>query len=200
LEGFVARIDTPALRAISIEFHNQLTFEAQQLSQFIVRADKLHPSFSATVWLHKNHTGITFEYNYMRTQTQPSQCNFRMLCTGLDWQLSFLAEILGHLSPLLSSVNELHTYATYEEDVDPTQFPELFRPFAHVSTLRVSHQLVPGIVHALATEDMAAGVLPRLTSLTLSRYRDSSTTVVEAAEKFVAMRKLSGQEVSLFDV
>jgi len=82
------------------------------------------------------------------------------------------------------------------KNVDSTEFLELFRPFTHCSTVHVPHQLVPGVAHALATEDMVAGVLLRLTSLILEGYR-SSSSVVEDAEKFVAMRKLSGQTVSL---
>ena len=49
-----------------------------------------------------------------------------------------------------------------------------FRGLTHVTRVYVCEkQLVPGIVHALAMEDIAAGVLPELTSLHLSGYHDT---------------------------
>jgi len=192
LEGFVARIDTPALIFIRIELYNQLIFEVQQLSSFIVRAHRLNSFSEVRVHLWKSSANIQL----VQKVTEMSCIGIK--CRGLDWQLSFITEILGYLSASLSSVDVLRIYrdAPGGEDVDSTQFLELFRLCTHVSTVRVSRHVVPGVAHALATEDMAAGVLPRLTSLTLNGYRNSSS-VVEAAKKFVVMRKRSGQNVSL---
>jgi len=191
LEGFVARIDTPALTTIGIEFCNQLIFEVRQLSRFVVRAHRLNPFSKVYVNLWESTTEIHV------LQKGSEICNFKILLPrGPDWHLSFITEILGYLSPSLSSVDVLRIFGSVGEDVDPTQFLELFRPFAHVSMVRVFGQVISGVAHALATEDMAAGVLPRLTELTLYGYRYSSS-VLEAAEKFVAIRKLSGQDVSL---
>ena len=57
---------------------------------------------------------------------------------------------------------------------------------------------VPGIVEALAVQDMATEVLPELTTLRLIGYR-SSLSVEKAAEKFVATRRLAGRTVYLTD-
>jgi len=192
LEGFVARIDPPALTTIGIEFCNQLIFEVRQLSRFVVRAHRLNPFNKVYVDLRKSSASIHVFQKGSRI------CRFGILRRGLDWQLSFITEILGYLSPSLSSVKTLGIHGSGgEEDVDLTQFLELFRPFADVSAVHISGQLVPATVHALATEGMAAGVLlPRLTELNLYGYSDS-LSVLEAAEKFVAIRKLSGQDVSL---
>lgn len=83
-------------------------------------------------------------------------------------------------------------------DVDSNQWLELFQQFTHASLLRVlEKKLVPGVVRALATEDMAAGLLPELTRLSLRGYRDSPS-VAKAAEKFVVTtRRLSGRTIHL---
>jgi hypothetical protein len=81
--------------------------------------------------------------------------------------------------------------------VDPTQWLELFQPFSHVSDLRVEEdKLVPDIVHALVSNDMAAGLLPSLAKLYLENYRRSSSTK-ESAERFVAARKAAGRSITL---
>jgi hypothetical protein len=83
--------------------------------------------------------------------------------------------------------------------VDSLQWLQLFQQFTHVTHVRVwEKRYVPGIVQALAMEDMAAGVLPELASLQLVGYLDSPS-VVKTAEQFVATRKLSGRTVILFD-
>jgi hypothetical protein len=96
-------------------------------------------------------------------------------------------------------IGEGYKFTTGKEEVDPTQWLELLQPFTHVTEVYVlNDRLVPVIVQALVTEDMAAGVLPELTSLHLSGYRKSSS-VAKAAEQFVATRKLSGRTVNLIN-
>lgn len=81
-------------------------------------------------------------------------------------------------SPLLSSVRILNIEKDYsselptgEEDVDSTQWLELFQQFSHVRLVSVDvEQLVQGIVQALVTEDVAEGILPELTSLGLGGF------------------------------
>jgi hypothetical protein len=83
------------------------------------------------------------------------------------------------------------------EDMDLMQWLELFRPFTHVTLVRVSEeQLLPSIVQVLVTEDMATAILPKLFSLHLEEY-SRTPSVVEAAERFVATRRLSGRTVFL---
>jgi hypothetical protein len=83
------------------------------------------------------------------------------------------------------------------EDMDSTPWLELFRPFTHVTLFRVSEkQLVPSIVQALVTEDMATAILPELFSLHLEEH-SATPSVVEAAKQFIATRRLSGHTVVL---
>jgi hypothetical protein len=83
------------------------------------------------------------------------------------------------------------------EDVDPTQWLELFQPFTHARDLYVSGQrfLKDMIIQALVTENMAAGVLPELIQLSLRGI--CTPAAVETAKQFVAARKLSGHTIHL---
>ena len=128
-------------------------------------------------------------------------CILGTSCRRLDWQLSFVTEILAQLSPLLSNVRSLAIERGDRlpgmEDMDSTQWLELFRPFTHVTLVRVSEeQLVPSIVQALVTEDMTMAILPELFSLHLEEH-SATPPVVEAAKQFVATRRLSGHTVFL---
>jgi hypothetical protein len=200
LEEFLARIDLPALCKITIKLFNQIFFEIPQFCQLIPRLDGLKSPSWAIVTRSVDSIGILF------VQEGSNESFFLgTSCRRLDWQLSFVTQISTQLSPLLSSVHSLSIKKGHqelpigEEDVDSIQWLELFQPFTNVMRIDVwEKQLVPGIVQALTMEDMAAGVLPELSSLRLSGYR-GSPSVVKAAGKFVATRKLSGRTVTVFD-
>ena len=201
LEEFVARIDLHVFCKIDVTLFNDILFEIPQFCKFIPRLGELgSPTNIVYLTLSVESVGIIFLPNSL------SNSNFylKTSCRRLDWQLSFVTQIISQLSPLLSCVNELTISAdsrlevpTGEEAVDSTQWLELFQPFTHVTKVTVwDKQLVPGIVQALLMEDMAVGVLPELTTLRLGRYR-STASVAKAAEQFVATRKLSGRTVEL---
>ena len=201
LEEFVAQIHLPAVCKITIKLFNQIFFEIPQFSQFIPHQNPnvlgsptlvlvTHAADSVSVFLIQNENSSSDEYCYLGAS-----------CRRLDWQLSFVTEILSQLSPLLSSVAKL-TFITHlemptgKEDVDPNQWLELFRLFTQVREIHVFEQLVPNIVQALVVEAMDIGVLPELTSLSLNGYR-KSPSAAQAAEEFVATRSVSGRTVSL---
>jgi hypothetical protein len=121
----------------------------------------------------------------------------------LDWQLSSTTQIFTQLSPLLSGVKtfaigKYPSSPVGEEYVDSEQWLELFRPFRRVWSVRVTERLVQDVALALGgvADDMASGilVLPALISLFLEGHRDYPS-VQEAAERFVAQRRLSGHHI-----
>jgi hypothetical protein len=201
LEEFVARIDFPALCDVTIRLFNQIFFEIPQFCQFIPRLIALRPP----AWVVVTHSVESVSVLFVR-EGKPSNenCFLGTSCRRLDWQLSFVTQISSQLSPLVSSVCSLniktgHEFPSGEEDVDSTQWLELFQPFTHVTQVYVGEKrIVPGIVRALVADDMAAGVLPELTKLHLEGYR-SSPSVATATEQFVATRRLSGRRVHLTD-
>jgi hypothetical protein len=201
LEEFIARIDLPVLYKFTIRLFNNILFEIPQFCRFI----PLPKAQGSPTWVFLAHTAEDVGVSFGRQEKPFDESYFLgTSCRRLDWQLSFATQVLSQLSPLLSSVRFLVINRNFklpagEEDVDSTQWLELFQPFTHVTRVYVLEKpLVPGIVQALVAEDMATEVLPELTSLRLSGYR-SSPFVAKAAEQFVATRRLSGRTVSLDD-
>ena len=199
LEEFVARIDLPALCKTTIRLFNEILFEIPQFSQFISRLNMLGPPTRALVTHSLDSVGIFFS---QEGKSSDENFLFETSCRRLDWQLSFVAQISSQLSPFLSSVRLLgiqgvHKLPTGEEDVDSTQWLEVFRPFNHVTRVNVfEKELVSGIVQALVAEDTGTEVFPELSTLHLSRPR-RSLSVEKATGQFIAMRRLSGRTVHL---
>ena len=193
----MARIDSPSLRKITINLLNDIFFEIPHFGRFVPRLDALMSPSRVIV----NYSVDSVSVYFGAKEVLNENCFLGTSCRQLDWQLSFVTQIFSQLSPLLSSVHSLSIHSgdelpTGEEDVDSTQWLELFRPFTQVTEVYVWRKLVPSIVQALATEDMTAEILPELTLLHLAQYR-SSLSMVKAAEQFVAMRRLSGHTISL---
>jgi hypothetical protein len=148
-------------------------------------------------------------------------------CTQLDWQLSFVTQILTPLSPPVSSVrlfirsSSLRTHVYVRSTVAGTpvagrrtvgcqpgkmtwtrQWLEFSQSFTHVRQVHVwETQLVPGIVQVLATGGQATRhtVLPELISFSLRGYR-SSPFAAKAAVQFVTTRRsrLLDRAISLY--
>ena len=201
LEELVARIDIPSPCQITIRLFNDIFFEIPQFCRFIPRLNALPSPTWVFVTLSPESVSVFFVQ-----EGKPSNENYFLetSCRRLDWQLSFVTQILSQLSPLLSSVRSLsikkgYDFLTGEEEVDSTQWLELFQSFAHVTQVHVwVKKLVPSIVESLVAEDMTMEVLTELTRLRLSGYR-KSPSVAKAAEQFVATRRLSGRTVTLLD-
>ena len=200
LEEFVARIDLPALHTITIRLFDQIFFEIPQFSQFVRRPNSQASPTSMTM----RHSVGSISIILGEQGSTFGGCLMVTFCRRFDWQLSFATQILSQLSPLLSSVQYITILGGHElpagvEDVDSTQWLELFQPFTHASKVYVSEeQLLPSIVQALIAEEMSTEVLPELISLSLQGY-DRDPFVSKAVEQFVATRKLSGRTVNLME-
>ena len=197
LDEFVAQIELPTLCKFSIRLFNDIFFEIPKFCQLIPRLNALKSPTRATVKHSVDFVGVYFEEGSLLSEN----CFFGTSCRQLDWQLSFVTQILSQILSLLSSVHILDIQSgdelpTGEEDVEPTQWVELFQLFTHVTQVYVSEKLVPSAVHALVAEDMTAEVLPELTSLQLSGYR-RAPSVANVAGQFVTARRLSGRTISL---
>jgi len=202
LEEFVAQVDFPALTFINIEFFSQLIFQIPQLYHFISRVNALKSPTEVIVTPSAELVTLFFIQQGER-RVVLGECFLGTTCGDLDWQLSFMTQVLRQFTPLLSSVDSLTINKPYkmprgEDYVESIQWLELFQPFTHVRTVHVFKQLVPDIVDALVAENTVAGVLPELSRLYLKGYRDS-LPVAKAAEQFVAARRHSGRTVSLFN-
>jgi len=201
LDAFVARAHTPALDSLRTRFFNQAIFEIPHLYGLLSRLEGFKGLGKAYIGLEEKSVFVSFSKDRLASMNR--RLNLSIQCRQLDWQLSFITQIFNQLSPLLSSAGLLTlnredlSASTGREDVDPEQWLEFFQSLPHFSKVTVFlHELVPDIVHVLVNEDMAAGVLPSLTELDLSGYRESQSTI-DAAERFVATRKLANQNIVL---
>ena len=198
LEEFVAQIELPALCKIAIRIFNDIFFEIPEFCKFIPHLDALKSPTRVIV----NHSVDFVAVHFEEGSSSNENWFVGTSCRQFDWQVSFVTQITSQLSSHLSSVRSLDIQSGVElptgEDMDSTEWLELFQPFTHVTQVGVSEKLVPSIVPALVVEDMTAEVLPELTLLQLGGYRRSAS-VAKVAEQFVTTRRLSGRTVSLSD-
>jgi hypothetical protein len=100
----------------------------------------------------------------------------------IDWQVDSIALVCDQLSPFCSLIERLDFIANLsptelqgEDDIESTQFLQLFRPFTAIRSLHVCRSLVPFIATALQglIGERATDVLPNLRNLFLGGLRYS---------------------------
>jgi len=197
LEGIVTQINLPALSKAVMRLFNSIFFDIPEFSRFILHTNALGSPTS----VYMAHSAELVSVSLYVEESRDEKLSFRTSCRRLDWQLSFVTQIFTQLSPLLSNVHSLtiggnRLPQTRIEEVDSNQWLELFELFIHVTQVFVREGLlVPGILQALVTENMATGVLPELNKLSLA-YNDPRPAV-SLAMQFDTMRRLSGRTVNL---
>ncbi|KAH9974453.1 hypothetical protein BGW80DRAFT_1458504 [Lactifluus volemus] len=104
--------------------------------------------------------------------------SFQILSRRIDWQVSSVAQICNQLSEpfIVSSIKKLYIFecsgmspSTLEDEMDETQWLELFRPFTAVRTLCISHKIQSHVMSALRglSGELAMQVLPAFEKLYL---------------------------------
>lgn len=201
LEDLVARIDTPWMFNIFITYFNQfIDFQVAQLSKFISRSIYIKPSRATHAHITFFSNEVSFHmYSHWRADGKPSivgHSNISVLCEGIDWQVSHMAQVLGHFSTVFPHINylKLELQKDYQlEDTDDVEWHLLLHRFSDVQTLHVSQGLAGRL--AVALEDMLEGMfaesLPSLDLIYLEGQPASSL------EKFVAARQLSDRIVTV---
>ena len=125
-----------------------------------------------------------------------------ILCKGIDWQVSHIAQVLTQLSATLSDVVHLKLKVQLKEDrqledTDDVEWLHLLYQFSTVQMLYVSQQLAGLVQVTLSleeiTEDMVADVLPSLDLIYLEGQPASTV------EKFVIARRHSDHPVTVLD-
>ena len=190
LEDLVARIDTPRLDFISITYFEQLVFQVPQLFRFIGRTQIIRQAMDATVCLTPC---ISLRLDLGPAERPLSSLYLYILCRGLDWQVSQLAEVLSQSSAVLPNVHHLHIFERrlpprWQGEMDDIEWLAVFRQFIVLETLRVSYQQTEHVVHALnnVTVEMVPEILPALRLLFLEGEPAGRV------EKFITARQLAG--------
>jgi hypothetical protein len=128
-----------------------------------------------------------------------------ILCEERYWQLSLLAHVCHgcHQFLPLSGVEQLtvcelypDTLLNWEDDMDPSQWLELFHPFIAVRNLYVAKQFIPFVAAALQelTGKRTMEVLPVLNNLSLEGF-EAPGPVQQAIKPFVSARQISGRPI-----
>jgi hypothetical protein len=198
-EDLVARIDAPSIRLLKTVLFNQLVFDNPQLLQFLGRIKEVGSFKRANLLLDKSMAKILLYDDLLDSpvnEVYDAYLHIHILCDALDWQVSGLAQICAEFSTFLSSVEQCNVERTRNltpvppEDMDHTQWQELFRPFTSVRSLEISPGLEGLIAPALQelTGDRVMEVLPLLRTLSFSRL-DSEPKSPNPFELFITARQ-----------
>ena len=202
LEDFVARIDTPLLKKLAITFFHQLIFDTPQLTRFIIRTPKFEAHDEARVVFSDWDVSVTLP----QTVDGALDLELGTSCRHSDWQLSSLSQICSKSFPraLMSAVEHLFIVGDgfsrlhWQDDIENSQWLELFHPFSAVKYLYISSEFTPRIAPALQelVGERGTGLLPALRSLLLGDLLPSGP-VHEIIGKFAAARQLGGHPVAV---
>jgi hypothetical protein len=199
LEDLVARIDAPLLDKLDITFFHQPILDTPQLAHLISRS----PKFKA----HEAHV-VFCDWVVWVALPQTSgdgRLDLGISCRQSDWQLSSLAQVCSSSFPqtLISSVERLYIENRlspwhWQDDIESSQWLELFHPFTAVKDLYLSLEFVPRIAPALQelVRERVTEVLPALQTLFLEEPLPSGP-VQDAIGQFVAPRQLASHPISV---
>ena len=209
LEDLVARIDAPLLGIMRIASFHQLIFNTPHLTQLISRT----PKFKTPDTVH-----VTFSLWAVLVRTFGKRLRFEVSCGRSDWQFSSLAQVCGSAFPraFIRAVEQLHFHTDFDDiptpaaelpllqalygldDVESSQWLEVFHPFTAVKYLYIPSELTPRIAPVLQglVGERVADVLPALQTLFLEEPLPSGH-VQEAIGQFVAARRVAGHPISV---
>ena len=196
-EALVRRITTPRLEKLEIIFFNQLTFFAPRLQQLINTTENLRFDSARFKFFDKRVSVVL----YLR-EIETVALGMAIDCWHLDWQVSFMVQISDLLGQVFSVVDHLtvghsiHGLSSEEHnEVDPTEWRKLLRPFRNVKTLMIEEGLVEALSRCLQLEDgeLPLELLPELQELSFPRDDNNS----DAFTSFIYARQNAGRPVTL---
>ena len=199
LEHLLARIDAPILDKLEIVFFYQLIFDCPQLTQFISRTPKFKANGEARVRFSYLVVTVTIPQKF------GGEIELAISCRQSDWQLSSLAQVCSSsfAQVLIPTVEHLHIQCfswppDWQDDVENSQWLELFHPFTAVKALYISSEFTPRIAPALngLVGERVTEVLPALQSLFLEEPLQSEP-VQDIMWQFVAARQLAGHPIAV---
>ncbi len=199
LEDLVARIDVPQLSSLNVTFFNQLLFDVPQFHQFVGRIETLTSFTQAEVkfygWVVKIILG---------SPDRHGKLELGIRCKTSDWQVSSIAQVCSQQTRLFSQVEQLSIREipwappVWQDDMDPTQWLELFYPFTSVQSLYLPKKLGPRVMPALQelNGERAPQVLPTLHSLFLEELHPSESEPANFKGIIEALRVAPARQLS----
>jgi hypothetical protein len=199
LEDIVSRIDAPLLTSLGIVVFNQLVVHTPSLRGFISRTELVKTLRKAYIRFFSSANAVTF----YQEDHSGWNLDLHILSNATDHRLSSLARLSSLSLPPLPTLKrlELEIYGDGQdlyEDMEPTQWLELLKPFTFVEDLVVSDELVEPVT--LALQELAyenvMGLLPTLQNLFLTGLGLSMDTQ-EDVDQFIAARQDAGHPVNV---
>jgi hypothetical protein len=200
LEDLVAQIDAPLLNKLAITFFNRLIFHTPQLARFISRTPKLEAQDEARVAFSDWDVSVTLPH------PSDGALELGVSCRQSEWQLSSLAQVCSVSFPraLIPVVEHLFIFEDgfprlrWQDDIENSQWLELFHSFTAVKYLYISSEFTPRIAPTLQelVIEKVIEVLPALQSLFLEGPSPSGP-VQEYIGQFVAARQLAGHPIAV---
>ena len=202
LDDLVARIDAPRLNDLEILFLNQSILDTPQFTQFTRRT----PIFNE---LQKAYVAFQLEDAAVKLSSltsSPGDLKVKILCSGLNRQISTLKQFFTSYLPLSTS-EDVYIHRNIDLQPDPDDnvesvenivWLELLHVFAGVKNLYLSKDIAPHIGRALQelVGGSTTGVLSIVQNIYLEGIRPRGS-VLEGIEKFIAVRQLSGQPITV---
>ena len=197
LEDLIARIDSPPLNHIYIDYLNHhVDVRAEQLFQFIDR--------SVRPGTLRNHARVTFftdhvSFDIYRHGNNSSWKSFpaSILCDR-NWRASEIVEVLNQFAATRPDMVHLKLVTRYNHsrDTSDAEWLHLLHQTSAVQTLHLSRENAERVAHILediTAEEMVAAVLPSLELISLQDQPLSSI------EKFAAVRRLGGRPITVIN-
>ena len=199
LEDLVARIDVPLLDILDMILFRQPIFHTPQLTQFISRTPKFKSHDEAEMIF--SSWGVRIK----TSQTTNGTVMLSIPCGQPDLQLSSMAQVCSSTFPraLITTVEHLYILENklllrprWQDDMENSQWLELFRPFSAVKGLYISEEFMPRIAPTLKelVGERVMEVLPALLAFLLEET-NLSGPVQEAIGEFIAARQLAGRRI-----
>lgn len=202
LEDLLARLDTPRVHCVEIDFYVH-DHRALQLSRFLNRTENLKLDQFMRARLILSPEDFSFKLDY-----PPGNCCQAVLSLTIyqDWgvmPVPYSAHILGQLTATFSNVDHLSVHGDQAglDEINSTEWLPFLRQFPAVEELHLSGGVEAYIVSELEhTADSVTDLLPALHSIWLDdRQKDDDDVPVRSMERFLSLRQLSGRPVTIVD-
>ena len=208
LDHLVARIDTPRLQDLSMNFPPRMNFDTPNLVHFISRTPKFQEPNEARVRFGC-HAKVQLFWAFDRFRSLCMKISCEEVATHLP---SFAQACTMCLPPLSTATVEIlrlgdfvgskyrDPYPTFfwKYDVEEDHWLEVLRPFTAVKSLCLSEELHLNIAFAL--QELVGGrmteVLPSLQGIFLDTFEPPGS-FQEVIEQFVTARQLSGHPIAV---
>jgi hypothetical protein len=204
LEDLVACIDTPRLNKLKIFFINDIVFDTPRFIQFITRTPTSRALKKACIALRNCDASLHFSLQAFKFSDGDVYVVIRVLCQGLDRQLSSLEKVCTLCLPPLSMLEDLYIYEDpdsqpdWKDDIENGLWLQLLHLFTTVKNLYLSEQIALHIGPAMQeiAEGRMTGVLSALQNIFLKGLQPSGP-VQEGISQFVASRLVTGRPIAI---